>query len=170
MTTFDFQDGNGPVPAHQHPNGGGWVANTAFVADTVYVGPDAHVSGNAEVFGNAKVSGDAWVYDNAKVYGNAWVYGNAHVSGNAEVFGNALVFGTAIIKDRKFPQIKRSDGYDFIAVPCSDGETRVIAGCRYFTFKEAKKHWKKTRGGTPLGDETMLILKFLKQYVKMQGR
>ena len=24
MTTFDF--GTGPVPAHQHPNGGGWVA------------------------------------------------------------------------------------------------------------------------------------------------
>jgi len=25
MTTHDFQDGNGPVPAHQHANGGGWV-------------------------------------------------------------------------------------------------------------------------------------------------
>ena len=29
--TFDFKDGNGPVPAHQHPNGGGWVADTAKV-------------------------------------------------------------------------------------------------------------------------------------------
>ena len=29
MTTFDF--GKGPVPAHQHPNGGGWVADTATV-------------------------------------------------------------------------------------------------------------------------------------------
>ena len=28
MTTYDFKDGNGPVPAHQHPNGGGWVAAT----------------------------------------------------------------------------------------------------------------------------------------------
>ena len=31
--TFDFQDGNGPVPAHRHinPDGttGGWVADTA---------------------------------------------------------------------------------------------------------------------------------------------
>ena len=73
--TFDFKDGNGPVPAHQHPNGGGWVADTASVADTAYVGPDA------------------WVYGNAKVTGNAEVFGNARVFGNAEVFGNARVFG-----------------------------------------------------------------------------
>jgi len=31
--TSDF--GSGPVPAHQHKNGGGWVADTAFVAETV---------------------------------------------------------------------------------------------------------------------------------------
>ena len=38
MSTYDFKDGNGPVPAHQHtnPDGsvGGWVADTATVADT----------------------------------------------------------------------------------------------------------------------------------------
>ena len=43
VTTFDFQDGIGPVPAHRHtnPDGteGGWVANTA------------RVSGNAWVYG-----------------------------------------------------------------------------------------------------------------------
>ena len=26
----DFKDGKGPVPAHQHSNGGGWVADTAY--------------------------------------------------------------------------------------------------------------------------------------------
>ena len=34
---FDFDDGNGPVPAHKHPNGGGWVADTATVDETAYV-------------------------------------------------------------------------------------------------------------------------------------
>jgi hypothetical protein len=60
---YKFGDGKGPVPAHQHPNGGGWVADTAKVADTSYVGPDAWVYGNAEVSGTARVSGDAWVSD-----------------------------------------------------------------------------------------------------------
>jgi hypothetical protein len=46
---YKFGDGKGPVPAHQHPNGGGWVADTAKVADTSYVGPDAWVYGNAWV-------------------------------------------------------------------------------------------------------------------------
>ena len=56
---FDFNDGNGLVPAHQHSNGGGWVADTASVDATV------------QVSGNARVYGDARVYDNASVSGNA---------------------------------------------------------------------------------------------------
>jgi hypothetical protein len=52
-TTFDF--GFGPVPAHQHPNGGGWVSDTAEVSDTAYVGPNAQVFGNARVSGNARI-------------------------------------------------------------------------------------------------------------------
>ena len=59
-TTYDF--GAGPVPAHQHSNGGGWVADTATVADTAYVGP------NAQVYGEAQVFGEAWVYGEAQVY------------------------------------------------------------------------------------------------------
>jgi hypothetical protein len=164
-TTFDF--GNGPVPAHQHANGGGWVADTATVAETAYVGPDARVYGDAWVYGRAYVSDNARVYGNALVSGDARVYDDARVFGDALVSGSAGVYGDAWVTNRKFPQIKRSDGYDFIAVPCKDGKVRVIAGCRYFTFEEAKQHWKSTRGGTPLGNETMLILKYLKAYTKL---
>ena len=32
---------------HQHPNGGGWVQNTAHVDEFAYVGKDALVFGNA---------------------------------------------------------------------------------------------------------------------------
>ena len=58
--TFDFDDGNGPVPAHRHSNGRGWVADTATVSPDAYVGP------NAWVFGNARVSGRVFGY--ARVY------------------------------------------------------------------------------------------------------
>lgn len=54
-TTFDFQDGNGPVPAHRHPNGGGWVADTANVEETAYVGPNAQVYGSAHVEGGVSL-------------------------------------------------------------------------------------------------------------------
>jgi len=74
---FDF--GSGHVPAHQHPNGGGWVADSARVSETAYIGNNARVSDNAWVYGNARV------YDNAWVYGNAWVYDGACVSANARV-------------------------------------------------------------------------------------
>ena len=71
MTTFDFGDGNGPVPAHKHPKGGGWVADTATVDETAYVGAEARVFDYAKVFGDARVYGDARVFDNAQVFGNA---------------------------------------------------------------------------------------------------
>jgi len=100
--------------------------------------------------------GDCWVYDEALVYDEARVCGEARVYGKARVYGEARVSITP-------PRASRSDCYDFIAVPCDDGEIRVIAGCRYFTFPEARKHWADTRGGTPLGDETQDILDFLEK-------
>ena len=141
-TTFDFEDGNGPVPAHRHSNGGGWVADTAQVLEAAYV------CRNAQIFGYAHVSGNASVFEDARVYGNARVSGNASVFGNAEV--SAQVYG-----------IRRSDGYFFVYVNCADGIKRIQAGCRNFSLKEAKHHWKTTRGDTPLGKETMDIIKHL---------
>ena len=44
VETHDFEVGYGPVPSHRHPNGGGWVANTATVDETAFVGPLASVS------------------------------------------------------------------------------------------------------------------------------
>jgi UDP-3-O-[3-hydroxymyristoyl] glucosamine N-acyltransferase len=90
MTTFDFDDGKGPVPAHKHYNGGGWVADTAKVADTAHVGRDARVYGNARVSDNARVFGSALVYGDAKVFGKSWVYNNAVV---VEQIGNEIVAG-----------------------------------------------------------------------------
>jgi UDP-3-O-[3-hydroxymyristoyl] glucosamine N-acyltransferase len=97
MTTlFDFQDGNGPVPAHQHPNGGGWVADTATVDETVYVGPDA------QVFGNARISDNVAIFDRSKVFGNAQVHMKAMVFGNARVYDEAVISGAGwVIFDSK---------------------------------------------------------------------
>jgi len=64
-STYDF--GAGPVPAHQHANGGGWVAETALVDVSAFVGPDARVSDNAEVSGYAVVFGAARVSGTAEV-------------------------------------------------------------------------------------------------------
>ena len=93
--------------------------------------------------------------ENLQVSGNAWVYGNARVSGNAQV---ETVNITAT----------RTDGYTFLVAPTPDGP-RIIAGCRYFTFKEAKAHWKETRGGSRLGDESLAIVKHLEAMAKLNG-
>jgi hypothetical protein len=160
---FDFRDGNGDVPAHRHPNGGGWVANTAYVALTAYVGPDAKVFNYAQVFDDSKVFDYAQVRDNSRVSDNSQVFDRAEVLSYAQVSNNARVFSNARVHG-----IVRSDGYTFVYVPDNSGVMKVQAGCRDFTMEEAKFHWRLTRSGTPLGDETMEILKSLKRLSKFR--
>ena len=96
MTTLhDFNDGNGPVPAHQHCNGRGWVADTALVADTCYVGPYAAVFGNASMYDNASMHDNARIYGNARMFDNACMYGSASMGDNARMSGNASMDGNA---------------------------------------------------------------------------
>ena len=97
--THDFDDGCGAVRAHRHPNGGGWVADTAHADTDAFVGPEASVFDRAQILGNASVSGSAWVRGDAvlsgsaSVAGDAVVEGNARVSGDAEIMDNAYVSG-----------------------------------------------------------------------------
>lgn len=85
-TTFDFQDDNGPVPVHQHANGGGWVADTARVAETSYVGP------NAQVYGSALVEGGVQLLSDTRISGVSCVtYNPLHVSKSSPPKVYALV-------------------------------------------------------------------------------
>ena len=130
------------------------------------VSGDASVFGNARVFGNASVFGNARVFGNALVSGDASVSGNALVSGDASVFGNARLFGDARVAIRIICAT-RSDGYTFVVAPDLSGAIRIIAGCRYFTIDEAREHWRRTRGGTPLGEESLAIVDHLERMSKV---
>lgn len=105
VNDLDYDFGFGPVPAHPHLKGGGWVANTANVSDDCYVGPYAQVYGKAQISGSvridnyARVYGDAKVMDSSCVYGNAIVYQDAIVAGKARVSGDARVRGRALVTD-----------------------------------------------------------------------
>ena len=59
-STFDFQDGNGPVPAHHHvnPDGseGGWVAETAVVSGNAHISGDTYIYGNAHIYGDVRLT------------------------------------------------------------------------------------------------------------------
>jgi len=88
---FDFEDGNGPVPAHKHRQGGGTVADTATVSG------DALVQPGAWIFGNAIVKSGAHIYA-GKVFGDAIIGGDAEIEGSeAEVFGNARVMAGTVL-------------------------------------------------------------------------
>ena len=54
-----------------------------------------------------------------------------------------------------------------------DGTTgegvRLKAGCRNFKIAEAIKHWQETRAGTPLGDESFILINQLVELAFHRG-
>lgn len=74
---------------HKHPNGGGWVS------DSAYVEASASISGRAAIFGNARILDRTRVYGSSRIGGNAECYGAPHIHGRAVIGGNAKVYDAA---------------------------------------------------------------------------
>jgi uncharacterized protein YjbI with pentapeptide repeats len=55
---------------------------------------------------------------------------------------------------------QRTDGYRFLLIRAADASGFTLrAGCRSFaSFADARAHWKDTRGGTELGDESLALV------------
>ena len=150
-----------PEEQHQHPNGGGWVANTATVYASAFVGRDARVFDNAWVFGDALVSSNALVSGNARVSGNAQVSGDARVSGDAQLSGNAWVLNPLTITGSAHPVSLVS-------------YTQIAVGCEIHDFAYWLKNYKtvgKENGYTPeqikeYGEILNYLVKAAKPYIK----
>ena len=96
----------------------------------------------------------------ARVGDSAWVGGLAWVGGNAVISRDMIV--------TRHLSATRSDGYTFTIAPSQAGGYWITAGCRIFpTFATARAHWRLTRGDTPLGIETELILCHLTRLMRL---
>ena len=126
------------VPAHQHPNGGGWVADTATVHESAYVGPNAWVCDSAQVCGSAQVYGNARVYGNAQVSGNAWVSGNARVEAPRHV----LTVGPIGSEDQ-YATLARTEAGHLLTVGCWRNGT--IDDLKAEVMRRAPQCWPEYR-------------------------
>jgi len=82
---------------HQHPNGGGWVQDTALAEPSAYVGPDALVFGSAQVRENARVCDSAHVYGHASLRDAAQAYGHARIRNSARLYAMSRIYDRAQI-------------------------------------------------------------------------
>jgi len=62
---------------------------------------------------------------------------------------------------RKVAQIRRDDGYEFLAFALDDGRLFVRAGCRSMTVADFRAHVAKEYPDTPKAIETLAILDFI---------
>ena len=61
----------------------------------------------------------------------------------------------------KVAQIRRDDGYEFIAFAVDDGRTIIRAGCRTMTPTNYRAHVSAKYPDTPKATETLAILDFI---------
>ena len=94
--------------------------------------------------------------------------GGANLSGAN--LGGANLSGANLSGQWVIQGATRSDGYPFfLQMLTGDAEPMVKAGCRLFTVAQAEAHWRATRGGTQLGDETGIIIMSLVALAKARG-
>ncbi len=105
ITKFDFEDGRGEVPAHQHVNKngdvGGWVEDNCTVSEYSYISEAAKVYNNSRVYNsrvyNSRVLDGSSVYnshvDNSHVDGSS-VY-NSRVDGSS-VYNSSVLNGSSV--------------------------------------------------------------------------
>jgi hypothetical protein len=82
---------------------------------------------------------------------------NAHTEGK-RYFAGANLAGADLGDQWVIQGPTRSDGYPFILSHLTNEAVLVKAGCRSLDPEDAVKHWTETRGGTPLGDESLAIV------------
>ncbi|MEY2340934.1 hypothetical protein AB4090_02355 [Acidithiobacillus sp. IBUN Pt1247-S3] len=82
VVLHDFGNGDGPIPARKHKNGGGWVSTEATVH------PDARIENEAMVIGRARLGPQAVLRDQSSIVGDV------------QITGEALLEDRASIKDR----------------------------------------------------------------------
>ena len=105
------------LPHHVHPNGGGFVQNTAKVDASAFVGPQAMVLDCAKVLGKARIE------DFGVVRETAAIKDEAIVSGYAKVAGNVTVEGRARVRDR----VEIGGGAN---IPYITGQARLLDSAR----------------------------------------
>lgn len=88
-----------PIPGKSHPNGGGFVADTAKVDPTAFVGPSARVLGRARVLGPARIEDFAEVRDEALVADRAVISGHGSVRQHARVIEEARVADYGLVSE-----------------------------------------------------------------------
>lgn len=84
------------------------------------------------------------------------------------ILTGANLFGASLMNTSIVDGGQRSDDYHFFGW-ILHGALRINAGCRNFTLEQARAHWQRTRGGTKLGDETMLILDYIERMARVRG-
>lgn len=168
-----------------------WVMKSSQVCGDAKIYDDAIVIGSkifqsAKIFGNVGVF-DSTVADTAEIYDNARVR-NSSISGTAKVFGNARitnskirdsvhVHGKAHVSDmllqdkliisEDFAKVTRSDGKSFACV-FNKPEWVVYSTDLMKPIAQAKKHIIARESKGQLQDETLLIIEYFENWIKLK--
>ena len=131
----------------------------ARIGERASIDAGARIGERARIGADAIIGARASIGADARIGTRAWIGARAIIGERVNIDAGAQI-GAGVTLNTSPPQSRRSDGYLFALYP-HDGALRITAGCRDFTLDDARAHWTRTRGGTPLGDESLAIIDHL---------
>ena len=138
METHDF--GYGPISAHKHPNGGGWVADDCSVSSDSFIAEDSRVTGGSRVDRGSVVTG------------GSVVDGRSVVDGGSVVTATTDVLALGPIGSRQA----------VLTVLFNQPGVRIVAGCWIGTLDEFEARVKEVHGGATHAQEYGAAIAFIR--------
>jgi NDP-sugar pyrophosphorylase family protein len=85
------------IRGHHHPNGGGWVANTATVAESAYIGEGVRVGSYAQIGNQVQIGSGVqignyvWIDDAVRIGDDVWVSERAWIGEGSRIGAGAWI-------------------------------------------------------------------------------
>ncbi|MBI2606750.1 MAG: hypothetical protein HYW49_11795 [Deltaproteobacteria bacterium] len=148
-------------PGHKHPNGGGYVADTAYVDKYAYIAPGVSVCDRAQIHGAVFVSGFSEITHDAMIVqegdGEIAITGNVIIRGRAQVRGMVRISGDAEIRgDAKVLDWAHITGAADIGGNVTIKDWALISGNGYFYDKAIISGWAKVTGDADIGGQAQI--------------
>jgi len=148
---------------HTRMHGNSHMHDGSSMYDNAYMFGHSCMRNNSSMRDNSRMYGHTCMYNNARMYGSAIMHDSSCMRGDSTLSGTAqLSLSTQLYWkiDSPLMAINSSDGYTFAY---NAKEDKISVGDHYFTYDEAVSYWRKTRGGTPLDEERISIIKGLRK-------
>ena len=155
--TYDFQDGYGAIPAHRHPNGGGWIADSAAIDNTTFVHETACVGPRCRLGQDCRIGDGTQLGFHCQIDQDGLIGPHCRIGQDCRIGPYAGILSTRECL-RLAPVGSRDDSLTIYRVQSGGIHIRHGSGCLHASLDAFAAAVERTHGANVYGDEYRAVI------------